>query len=444
MSSVNTSNPPSKEFYSKLRIFFKRLYDLHLGKAQTQYVVYIIVFVVSFAYALYKHFILDKPKEAVLTETFILTAILSFVVPLIFALNLNLKDAIRSILLIEVSKELQTILEEQRKLLASTLDGITHKLQAIESSIENLVESEKSHRGELQNGFNYFSQQLQSLEIDSISRETAKEEVLVVLNNQKIYLEELVHSIQKAIPQLFSDICEQQKIYIDTALCQISEGLKQHSAKISADELVRLSNEESREAKNKAENDFTKKRNSNIAYSHFYNGTTLYRQGQYAEAEDEFREAVSLEPRADYHNNLGMALFEQGKYEEGEAEFRESISLKPRADYHNNLGMALFEQGKHEEGEAEIRKAISLNPSAVYRNNLGMALSKQGKYEEGEAEIRKAISLNPSAIYHKNLGMALFEQGKYEEGEAEIRKAIRLDPNVSTEPKAVLNRLRTK
>jgi hypothetical protein len=68
----------------------------------------------------------------------------------------------------------------------------------------------------------------------------------------------------------------------------------------------------------------------NWAANHKAFAVILHTEGKFAEAEAEFREAVSIDPNdADAHNALGVSLDEQQKYAEAEAEFRKAIEIAP-------------------------------------------------------------------------------------------------------------------
>jgi len=96
------------------------------------------------------------------------------------------------------------------------------------------------------------------------------------------------------------------------------------------------------------------------AQKHYERGKAFVKQGEYAKAEKEYREAIRLKP--DYaapHYNLGIVVYFQGKYAEAEKEFREAIRLKQ--DYieaHYYLWLLLGDMGRTEEAEAEYRELI--------------------------------------------------------------------------------------
>ena len=200
---------------------------------------------------------------------------------------------------------------------------------------------------------------------------------------------------------------------------------------------------------------------------HAARGAELNRKGQYAEAEQEYRAALALDPQnADVyvalaiilteqkkwddagsaaraalglnpdndmaHNSLGAALEQKGGSDEAIAEFREALRLNPSNDMaHVNLGFALRTKGFADGEIAEYREALRLNPrNDTARLDLGDALGLKGDWDNAIAEYREALRLNPDlASAHARLGMALGRKGDLDGQIAEYREALRLDPN---------------
>ena len=155
-------------------------------------------------------------------------------------------------------------------------------------------------------------------------------------------------------------------------------------------------------------------------------GISLFKEGDYAGAEREFREAVNLKPDdAESYYKLGEALEKQGKYEEAMPVFQKAIELNPAL-----RGARKVELRKQKRVE-EAQRAIELNPAdpKAY-NELGRALTRQGHTEEAITAYRKAIELNPTyAEAFNNLGVALGEQKKTKAEITAYRKAIKLKPD---------------
>jgi Tfp pilus assembly protein PilF len=128
-------------------------------------------------------------------------------------------------------------------------------------------------------------------------------------------------------------------------------------------------------------------------------GVEFRKQKQYAQAEEQYRSALQLDPdRADIHFALGYVLLEQKKWGEAIAENREALRLRPEiAAAHNNLGLALSQQGNLEEAQREYREALRIRPRyALAHHNLGRLLEKEGNLEAAAREYRAACQLEPN------------------------------------------------
>lgn len=98
------------------------------------------------------------------------------------------------------------------------------------------------------------------------------------------------------------------------------------------------------------------------------------------------------------HRNLGVMHFLEGRLAEAESEYRKAISLngsEPMA--HNNLGLVYAMRGRFREAEAEFRKELAINPGyddAYY--NYGLLRSAEKRVEEAKDLWRRALAINPA------------------------------------------------
>ena len=102
--------------------------------------------------------------------------------------------------------------------------------------------------------------------------------------------------------------------------------------------------------------------------SNIQQGLKQYEKGQYQEAEQNFRQALSIRPddhRIDY--NLGSSQYKQGKYLEALQDYTQTAkqNTNPQIKINSlyNSGNALFKLGKLEEAEAIYKKVLTLDPS---------------------------------------------------------------------------------
>ena len=112
---------------------------------------------------------------------------------------------------------------------------------------------------------------------------------------------------------------------------------------------------------------------------------------QFADAERAHREALALAPAADYlHNNLGYNLLMQGRNDAAQQEFQEALRINPRSVVaRNNLGLALASKP-----EQAVQNLSAVADPATAHNNMAALLIEQGRYEEARKEIDLALGYN--------------------------------------------------
>ncbi len=129
-------------------------------------------------------------------------------------------------------------------------------------------------------------------------------------------------------------------------------------------------------------------------------GIVSLRRGQVKQAEAYFLAALAsaqLAPsqRAQALNNLGMVRATQGRSAEAEQAFKEAVTLEPGyADARRNLGLAYLEKGQMQAGIAELEEAVRYKATdPTLHHLLGEAYHAQGQQDRAVASLRKALSL---------------------------------------------------
>jgi Flp pilus assembly protein TadD len=166
---------------------------------------------------------------------------------------------------------------------------------------------------------------------------------------------------------------------------------------------------------------------------HMARGGELARNGQYAQAEQEYRAALQLDPQsADLYVSLTYVLIPQQKWDDTVLEGREALRLDPKNEMaHNNLGVALGSKGELDSALSEFRQALVLKPDfAQAHANLGAALGIKGDVDGAIAEYREALHVDPNyEVAHYNLGVALERKGDKAGALEEYHAAYMLKPN---------------
>jgi tetratricopeptide (TPR) repeat protein len=132
------------------------------------------------------------------------------------------------------------------------------------------------------------------------------------------------------------------------------------------------------------------------------------------------------------HLRQGTYYLHQGSYEKAQQEFDQALALNPASATARNLsGVAHFRQKDYEAAEGQFLKAVALNPSfASAYNNLGGSYAMRHQWTAAKETLRKAISLSPGmASAYFSLGTVHFNLGEAEEGTACFAKGIALDPD---------------
>ena len=137
-------------------------------------------------------------------------------------------------------------------------------------------------------------------------------------------------------------------------------------------------------------------------------------------------------PRA--HTNLGMALVDVDKVAEATDEFREAVRLEPGYEpARSDLGMALYTKGQLAEARSQLLAAISLTPDDPNAHcSLGRVLSDMGQTGAGLEEIYRSIEIEPGfAEGHLRLGYVFEKMGRLDAASDQYRIAAQLRPDWS-------------
>ena len=165
------------------------------------------------------------------------------------------------------------------------------------------------------------------------------------------------------------------------------------------------------------------------AEQHNVAGIALARQGRFAEAVTEFRQACELRPgyvEATY--NLAKSLKDAGRLDESIVAYQRTLALDPKvAAAWNNLGNLLKNRGLLDEAIDSYQNLLNLEPqSAEAWSNLGAVLQEKGELDKAIEAYQRALSLRPQLPdASRNLGAALYEVGRPDEAVGHFQQALR-------------------
>ena len=165
-------------------------------------------------------------------------------------------------------------------------------------------------------------------------------------------------------------------------------------------------------------------------------GNALLAAGRYAEAVDQYREALRLKP--DYiqpYDNLGDALLQLHRPQEAAGALLGALRLFP-ADptAHSNLGTAFLQLGRIDDAIREFEEALRGEPgSAADEINLALALRQAGRLDEAVRHYLTAVNLAPKRVAPRlALAQTLEQQHDDPAAEQQYRDVLRLQPDLVT------------
>ncbi len=161
-------------------------------------------------------------------------------------------------------------------------------------------------------------------------------------------------------------------------------------------------------------------------------GVAVHQDGRFAEAADNYRQALQADPRyAIAHNNLGVALYHAGERERAVDAFRDALDanagfVKARL----NLGLLLTKSRRFQLALEAYKQVLVTEPeSPLAWNGVGLVLGELRKFDDARNSFAKAIQARPGfAEAHYNMSFTLSNLGDHEGALRETKRALELDP----------------
>jgi predicted O-linked N-acetylglucosamine transferase (SPINDLY family) len=159
-------------------------------------------------------------------------------------------------------------------------------------------------------------------------------------------------------------------------------------------------------------------------------GRQFHRAGNFAGAEQVFRQVVASDPlNADAWHLLGRAYLGLKKLRDAEESYLQAVRLRPDSvEIYNNLAVVYVEQGRLEEALTRLDEALRLAPQATNsHNNRGLVLERLRRLDDALAAFHEAIRLQPNyPEAHFNRGNILRRQYRCDLAVTAYREALRL------------------
>ena len=132
---------------------------------------------------------------------------------------------------------------------------------------------------------------------------------------------------------------------------------------------------------------------------------------------------------AEAHASLGFVHYGQWEWEQAEQEFRQAMELNPNyATAPHWYSICLLSLGRMDEALAEIKHAHELDPlSSPIGTSLTYAYFSKGDLNAAIAQCKAVIDLDPNyPRAHEYLGLGYLKKGLQSEAIAEFQKAVQL------------------
>jgi len=165
----------------------------------------------------------------------------------------------------------------------------------------------------------------------------------------------------------------------------------------------------------------------------FTRGSQRLKAGRLAEAAEDFREMVALDPRdATARMYLGIALARAGDRKAALEQYLEALRLAPNnGGVHYNLGVVLTALGSEAEAIEHFQAAVQSDPQLTQAHfQLANLLMRKGRYGEAAPEYAAVIGMEPRNGFARLMeAMALVRVKAYARARAKLEQALLVLPD---------------
>jgi Tfp pilus assembly protein PilF len=171
------------------------------------------------------------------------------------------------------------------------------------------------------------------------------------------------------------------------------------------------------------------------AKQHFDYGLALQKEGQWEQAEEQYKTALGFKPGdAKSHMNLATVLMAQAKFDAAASHLEEALRLQPNSgELHLSYASLLQRLGRGDEAGRHYEAAARLmpdSPDAHY--SYATFLGSTGKENDALSELRRVIQFKPDHVDAQLLlADALFAKGDLEEAKIHYVAALHADPKLA-------------
>jgi len=167
--------------------------------------------------------------------------------------------------------------------------------------------------------------------------------------------------------------------------------------------------------------------------SHLSAGPLLEKQNRFADAEQEYKQVLGLDPKSsDALTGLANIYMRGRRFPEAEDVLHKLLALHPDdAPAHMQLGRILAAAGKNADAMAEMQAGLKLAPGdAGLEKDLADLYASAGKLEQAQALYQSLLlARGNDADLHAGLGHVFLKQRKFPEAEKEFLAVVKLKPD---------------
>ena len=167
------------------------------------------------------------------------------------------------------------------------------------------------------------------------------------------------------------------------------------------------------------------------AEPHLSAGTLLEKQGKFSDAEEQYKQALAVDPSSS-DALVALANIYMRGLPEAEEYLRQVTAQRPNeAPPHIQLGRVLAADQKYDDAIHEFEAGLKLAPGDTgAQRNLADVYLAADRPADAETLYRTLLSANPNdSELHHSLGQALLKQKKSPEAQQEFLAAVKLKPD---------------
>jgi Flp pilus assembly protein TadD len=166
---------------------------------------------------------------------------------------------------------------------------------------------------------------------------------------------------------------------------------------------------------------------------HLSAGLLFEQQNKFADAEQEYKQALALDASSlDAATGLANLYMRGRRFPEAETELRKIAAAHPENPAaHMQLGRVLAAEGKNEDAITELEAAKLAPGDTSLQLDLAELYTKAGRFVQAEVVYRGLAAAHPEdAGLHHRLAQTLIREEKFSDAQQELQTTVKLKPEM--------------